>query len=313
MTSNKDFGNMSNEYHEEVLDNFFDKIRIKEVKSKRVHLESYDNNSGMGEKAPDNIANKFNWGAFLFNWIWGIKYKKWFLLLILPLLFIPMGFVFAFVIAVWAGFCGNNWAWAEVQYKDEQDFNYSQSLWVKWWLGLVSGLVVVATITFLCLTPKSKMEIFEDYNSSLFVTKELPIPNEVFENTSFNDDISKLLLAGKYIVYWQYQDTDVMKKNKQLIEDLMEQQEESVKSQFILYPELIKSPKAKENIANENEESLADEKVNNDISKMDFSEWLKQKCNTGYCIINPKKKIYYKVRGSKKVVLKAKKLLKVWN
>lgn len=308
MLSNDDFNKSSkHDSEEEVLDNFFDKIRVKKTKIRRVHLNHYENNSGTGGYAPNSIASKFNWGAFLFNWIWGIKYKKWQLLLCLPLLFIPLGFIFSLVLAVWAGFNGNNWAWGEVQYKDENDFNFAQKLWVKWWFAIVSIILILALGILIFITQKDNTAQEDNQKYSLFISKELSIPDYVYENSSIEDELSSLLLSGKYIIYWQYQDNDAMKNKKEFVEKSMEKQDNYVKERFLLYPDL----------KSENEIDKSNNYPNNDNSDaneavMNFTSWLNQRCSTGYCIINPQVKKYYKVRGSNKVILKAIQILNSW-
>ena len=70
------------------------------------------------------MVENFNWGAFLFNFVWGIKYRKWALLAVPFLCFVPyIGIPAALIMAYWAGKNGNQWAWEEVSYKDKDDFH----------------------------------------------------------------------------------------------------------------------------------------------------------------------------------------------
>ena len=107
-----------------------DRIIIEQKETKKVRIDKRSNNSGMGEQAPYSIAKNFNWGACLFNWVWGIRYKKWALLTIPALALIPYGIVVCVVMSLWAGINGNQWAWEEVEYKDENDFHKAQQQWV---------------------------------------------------------------------------------------------------------------------------------------------------------------------------------------
>ena len=77
------------------------------------------NNSGQGPNitVPEEVADKFNWGAFLLSWIWGLGNKSYITLTMLAtvvLAFIP--FVGMFVglaqlgLAIWFGIKGNEWA-----------------------------------------------------------------------------------------------------------------------------------------------------------------------------------------------------------
>ena len=106
-----------------------------------------------------------------------IKYKKWSLLVILPLIFIPYGFIAAFVMALWAGAKGNQWAWEEVIYKNEEDFHKARKSLGKmvdfsckcfsfsFSFGIVSGFIISKK------TNASVEDIIPSY--SLWASKEL--------------------------------------------------------------------------------------------------------------------------------------------
>lgn len=74
-----------------------------------------------GKVVPQEVKG-WNWGAFMFNWIWGIANKTY-----LPLLiFIPvLNIVWAFIV----GFKGNEWAWQKGNYKDVETFKAVQKTW----------------------------------------------------------------------------------------------------------------------------------------------------------------------------------------
>ena len=61
-------------------------------KRKKKNIQALINNSGKGGDYPvvKLVTDKFNWGAFLFTWIWGCHYKKWITLLIIPACLIPI-------------------------------------------------------------------------------------------------------------------------------------------------------------------------------------------------------------------------------
>ena len=127
-----------------------DKIKVERKETKKVTIHKRENNSGMGEPAPYTISRQFNWGAFLFNWIWGIKYKRWSLLIIPILLFIPYGFLISIIASIWAGTKGNQWAWEEIEYKDEEDFHHAQKAWVK--AGFIIGLICLLAVSPIILS-----------------------------------------------------------------------------------------------------------------------------------------------------------------
>lgn len=77
----------------------------------------------------------WNWGAFMFNWLWGIgNGTYWPLFTFVPLLSIIWPFVCAIK--------GNEWAYESGQFKTVSEFNAVQKSWNK--AGFVSFLVTAA-------------------------------------------------------------------------------------------------------------------------------------------------------------------------
>jgi len=82
-----------------------------------------DNTSGQGEGAlvPPEIR-RWNWGAFLLNWIWGIGNDTYIALLsLIPLVNIVMPFVL--------GAKGSEWAWRNRRWRDVAHFKRVQRNW----------------------------------------------------------------------------------------------------------------------------------------------------------------------------------------
>ena len=108
------------------------------------------NNSGQGSNAPvaDCISKKFNWGAFLLNWIWGLGNKSFITLIILPISFIPFigGFV-ALACNIWFGIKGNEWAWQNKTWDDVESFHATQE---KWAIAGVILAILGIILTVLC-------------------------------------------------------------------------------------------------------------------------------------------------------------------
>lgn len=306
-----DENNSDREYttDETTIEDFLDKVTIEKKENKKVFIVKHDNNSGTGEAAPDSIANKFNWGAFLFNWIWGIKYKKWVLLIILVLAFIPYGFIAGIVMCLWAGMKGNQWAWEEVQYKDEKDFHKAQQSWVKAW-AVCAGIICIIGIAAFITTDKNKQEDknlsfnLEDYNP--IMTLELKIPDKVYEKTDSEDNHAEFLLNENYIIYWLRAENKLTRKNLEYIKKDFEANKDNLQGKFTLSPDL---------------KSLNDENINfvdMDIEAICINEsgcideWLYKSCDTGYCIINPTKRTYYKIRTKESLIPKAITLIRKW-
>ncbi|MCY9807251.1 ribonuclease G [Lentilactobacillus senioris] len=89
-----------------------------------------------GKETPQEIKG-WNWGAFMFNWVWGIGNKTY-----LPLLnLIPLvNIVWIFV----TGFKGNEWAWQKGDYKDVKTFKQVQATWNR--AGLVQFAIYIIFI-----------------------------------------------------------------------------------------------------------------------------------------------------------------------
>lgn len=77
--------------------------------------------------------NRWNWGAFLLNWIWGIGNSVWIALLCL----IPgVNIVMMFVL----GARGSRWAWENRAWRDEEHFRRTQRNWA------IAGVLAWLTI-----------------------------------------------------------------------------------------------------------------------------------------------------------------------
>jgi hypothetical protein len=95
-----------------------------------------DNTSGHGAAAtvPAEI-DRWNWGAFLLNWIWGIGNNTLIALLVfLPLANIVMPFVL--------GAKGSAWAWRNKRWDSIAQFQAVQRRWAQW--GMILWLAMLA-------------------------------------------------------------------------------------------------------------------------------------------------------------------------
>lgn len=102
-----------------------------------------ENNSGQGPNTPvpDIVARKFNWGAFLLSWIWGLGNKTYITLLmfvgmILSIIPIIGGFI-VLGLLIWFGIEGNTWAWQNKRFESIEHFHEYQKKWV------IAGIVVL--------------------------------------------------------------------------------------------------------------------------------------------------------------------------
>ena len=96
-----------------------------------------ENTSGQGSAAvvPAEI-DRWNWGAFLLNWIWGIGNNT----LIALLAFVPVvNIVMVFILGV----KGSAWAWQNKRWDSVEHFKAVQLSWTRWGLGLMVGSIVL--------------------------------------------------------------------------------------------------------------------------------------------------------------------------
>ena len=114
--------------------------------------------SFMCEDVPPEIADKFNWGAFLCGWIWGFRYQLWFMLIepilllfialiwgvelgiavnnqeaihlsAIPVCFLLLLFITFLPIRIFMGKVGNMVAWKYYTHYNVKDFNERQINW----------------------------------------------------------------------------------------------------------------------------------------------------------------------------------------
>jgi len=112
-----------------------------------------DNTSGQGKGAvvPPEIR-RWNWGAFLLNWIWGAANGTY----IAFLMFVPLvNVVMIFVL----GAKGSEWAWRNERWRDVEHFRRVQRQWAIW--GLVAWIAVIVlygggTLVFISLFTKTE-------------------------------------------------------------------------------------------------------------------------------------------------------------
>lgn len=80
--------------------------------------------------------DRWNWGAFLLNWIWGIGNNTYIALLT----FVPIiGFVMPFVL----GAKGSRWAWRNGRWDSVEHFKHVQRLWAIWGLVVLLGFLLL--------------------------------------------------------------------------------------------------------------------------------------------------------------------------
>lgn len=97
------------------------------------------NNFELSEKE----LKRFNWGALLLGWIWGIFNRSWITLIQLPLSYIPkVGWVFGGICALIFGIKGNSWAYNNKKFEDLEEFNSYQKKFI--YAGIVFLFITFA-------------------------------------------------------------------------------------------------------------------------------------------------------------------------
>lgn len=114
-------------------------------------INNINNSSGQGKisEVPQDVINKFNWGAFFLNWIWGIGNKVYIapivfiaviFILVLAVIFIkilgpisvllgPICIIFSIFFCYWLGKNGNKFAWQNKKWKSVEEFHKIQKIW----------------------------------------------------------------------------------------------------------------------------------------------------------------------------------------
>lgn len=105
-----------------------------------------------GKELPPELK-KFNWGAFLLTWIWGLGNNVRIALIALAnvLLFVPaislIAGILLFAFQIWLGINGNRLAWESKNWNSVEEFNTVQKNWAKW--GVILVLVVPFVFSFI--------------------------------------------------------------------------------------------------------------------------------------------------------------------
>ena len=104
---------------------------------------SKDNNAATDMAEPAAVK-RWNWGAFLMSWIWGLGNKTYIALLCLvPVVNLVMIFVL--------GTKGSQWAWQNKQWESTEQFTRAQGLWTAFGLGLFVGYAIALVLVIVAL------------------------------------------------------------------------------------------------------------------------------------------------------------------
>ncbi len=110
-----------------------------------------ENTSGSGAAAAVPVEiDRWNWGAFLLSWIWGIGNNTY----IAFLAFVPLvGLAVPFVL----GAKGSAWAWRNKRWESVEAFRSAQRKWALWGVAIIALMIAlfVGLIFGIMVTMKS--------------------------------------------------------------------------------------------------------------------------------------------------------------
>ena len=120
-----------------------DKPQDHTIPQQHAHQQSSSVTGGV----PDEIK-KWNWGAFWFNWLWGVfNGVYWPLALIVVNILIPdIGGIIALGGSIALGIKGSEWAWKAKSWSSVEEFKRVQHKWavaILWMLGILFGLGIL--------------------------------------------------------------------------------------------------------------------------------------------------------------------------
>ncbi len=156
-----------------------------------------------GREIPNELRD-FNWGAFLLTFIWGIKYKIWFTLLIIPLFLIKLPYnlnwLALLIFQLYCGINGNKWAYQEDFWKKPKDFRIIQMKWAAFALTF-NIIIPLALLTITAKFLKKPENLGEIVRSSLCVNTQ-NVLNETLPKMIISKDQSGLDIANKFAKFY---------------------------------------------------------------------------------------------------------------
>ncbi|MBQ7125953.1 hypothetical protein IJO12_02590 [bacterium] len=148
---------------------------------------------------PKNELIKFNWGAFLCTWVWGIYNKVWITLLMLPLMLTAAWFPFMLI----CGLKGNEWAYKNYKTSDIANFHKSQITQTKVLifaypiLLVICGiLITVVSVISLGMYAEKNPEFVKNMESKA-LQMETSMAKSGFDNIVLTDNEYKFYINPK--------------------------------------------------------------------------------------------------------------------
>jgi len=119
-----------------------------------VPFTAYPRSYGNDSVLPEEVRRKFNWGACLLSWIWGVGHGKYWTLatLVVGAMLKTYGFGLAMLLVnVWFGVKGNEWAWSSGRFNTVDELEAHEMKWAKW--GAIIGAVCFSLLMMALIFP----------------------------------------------------------------------------------------------------------------------------------------------------------------
>lgn len=170
--------------------------RLQDIQERIDSIKSGSNNVGTKETIMGNQhevmtksqLKRWNWGAFFLNWIWGLGNRTYIaLLMFVPVVNVIMPFVL--------GAKGNEWAWNNKNWKNEEHFRSVQRNW-----SVAGALVFIAILPLLYLLPSIYFKTTEPFKVTFAALQADTRVMETFGvplNTSILIDVNLNMQFGK--------------------------------------------------------------------------------------------------------------------
>ncbi|MDF4259516.1 cytochrome c oxidase assembly factor Coa1 family protein [Vibrio parahaemolyticus] len=137
------------------------------------------------KEVPEQIKG-WNWGAFAFNWIWGIRFRTYRALFVfVPLVNIVMPFIL--------GFKGNEWAWKHNHWSSVDEFKSSQRKW-----SIAAAIMLSCSVIFAIIFTVSMNSSFEVSGSTRLALSTLESSDKFHANigTPYDIDLIQGTIRG---------------------------------------------------------------------------------------------------------------------
>lgn len=123
--------------------------------------------SGEISTIPPEIK-KFNWGAFVLGWIWGVGNRTYIALLAFLAIIPWVGWIFGIVWMFVLGFKGNEWAWKSGEFKNLEEFLVTQRTWnragfVCFWVYLALIIITIILLSSVCAGALAGLSMQDNY------------------------------------------------------------------------------------------------------------------------------------------------------